>query len=146
MNLFALLAAFLLDRAAKLWAEKNIGIGETMPVIKKRLYFRRVRNYGFANNVLSEKPEIVKNVSTAAAAAACFYAQTELKDAPAGVKLGFSLMLGGGLSNLADRIKNGYVTDFITFKEGRTLAFNPADFMIFAGGAIFAVFSLLHKE
>jgi signal peptidase II len=51
--------------------------------------------------------------------------------------LGFGLMVGGGVGNLVDRARLGFVTDFI--RDGER-AFNIADVAIFAGGIlVFAV-------
>jgi signal peptidase II len=50
--------------------------------------------------------------------------------------LGFGLLVGGGLGNLVDRARLGWVTDFI--RDGDH-AFNIADVAIFAGGIIVIV-------
>jgi signal peptidase II len=47
--------------------------------------------------------------------------------------LGFGLLVGGGLGNLVDRARLGWVTDFIRNGE---YAFNVADVAIFSGGLI----------
>lgn len=44
--------------------------------------------------------------------------------------LGFVFILGGGLSNIGERILNGYVIDFIKIHTG---VLNLADFFILAG-------------
>jgi signal peptidase II len=45
--------------------------------------------------------------------------------------LGFGFLVGGGVGNLVDRARQGWVTDFI--RDGEW-AFNFADLAIFAGG------------
>lgn len=59
------------------------------------------------------------------------------------VKLGLSLVTGGGLSNYYDRIKKGYVTDYFSFgvknKKIRNTVFNLSDLFIFAGALLFAL-------
>ena len=55
---------------------------------------------------------------------------------PAVTVLAFSLVLGGGLSNLLDRVAyGGYVVDFINLRIGslRTGIFNAADVAITVG-------------
>lgn len=47
--------------------------------------------------------------------------------------VGFGLLIGGGVGNLVDRWRHGFVTDFI--RTGQN-AFNVADVAIFAGGMI----------
>lgn len=58
--------------------------------------------------------------------------------------IGMSMLLGGGASNLIDRVgRKGLVTDFIYLRAGwlHTGVFNVADVAIMAGIAIFAVTS-----
>lgn len=50
--------------------------------------------------------------------------------------VGFGLLLGGGIGNLVDRLRLGWVTDFIR-QEDR--AYNLADVAIFLGGALVLV-------
>jgi signal peptidase II len=47
--------------------------------------------------------------------------------------LGFGLLVGGGIGNLVDRARHGFVTDYI--RDGER-AFNLADVAIFAGGLL----------
>jgi signal peptidase II len=51
------------------------------------------------------------------------------------------LLLGGAVGNLADRLRLGYVTDFIA--RGDRNAFNLADLAIYVGIGALALFSLL---
>ena len=50
------------------------------------------------------------------------------------------LLLGGTVGNLVDRVRFGYVTDFIDFKIWPT--FNVADSAVTVGVIIFAYFIL----
>lgn len=49
------------------------------------------------------------------------------------IAIPLSVMLGGGLGNLFDRIINGGVTDFLVFKGYRNIVFNFADIFILIG-------------
>ena len=60
--------------------------------------------------------------------------------------IGYTLLLGGGISNFIDRMKKGSVTDYVRFpkfpvKKISELVFNLSDFGIFAG-----VFCLLFRK
>jgi signal peptidase II len=50
--------------------------------------------------------------------------------------VGFGLLLGGGIGNLVDRLRMGWVTDFIR-QDDR--AYNLADVAIFSGGMLILV-------
>jgi signal peptidase II len=52
------------------------------------------------------------------------------------VTVGFGLLIGGGMGNLLDRIRAGYVTDFIVHGNQ---AFNLADVAILSGTAVILV-------
>jgi signal peptidase II len=49
------------------------------------------------------------------------------------ITVGFGLLIGGGIGNLLDRLRAGYVTDFIV---NGNQAFNLADVAILAGTAV----------
>ena len=53
-------------------------------------------------------------------------------------KIGACLVLGGGISNLYDRLKRGYVVDYfsIRFKKLKKIVFNLGDICIFLGAGI----------
>jgi signal peptidase II len=61
--------------------------------------------------------------------------------------LGLSLVLGGALGNLYDRVTLGYVVDFLLFHWGEAYfpAFNVAD-MAICGGAAALVWDSLRKK
>lgn len=56
-------------------------------------------------------------------------------------KLGFALVIGGGLSNLYDRLVRGYVVDYFSFQAGilKKVVFNLGDLFVFLGSAIVAI-------
>jgi signal peptidase II len=62
--------------------------------------------------------------------------------------LALSLVLGGALGNLWDRITLGHVVDFLDFHVGgyHWPAFNVADSAIFLGALFLIVESFRHKE
>ena len=71
---------------------------------------------------------------------------TRRKQAPAGV----GLLLGGGVSNLLERLRRGAVYDYIQFPKApgqlKQYIFNLADFAIFLGAALLALSSRKRKR
>ena len=62
--------------------------------------------------------------------------------------LGVGLLVGGGASNLIDRIISGTVIDFMNIGIGnlRTGIFNVADVAIMLGAGLIIVWSLRHRD
>ena len=58
-----------------------------------------------------------------------------------GEKLGLSLVMGGALSNLYDRVVRGYVVDYFTieWKSLKKVVFNLGDMFVFLGSAVFVL-------
>ncbi len=56
------------------------------------------------------------------------------------LRLGLSMLLGGAFSNTYDRIKKGYVTDYLNFPKAprflSTIVFNISDFFILTGAML----------
>jgi signal peptidase II len=63
---------------------------------------------------------------------------------PFTVMTAFSLMLGGGLGNLWDRISTGFVTDFVSV--GSFAVFNTADACLVAGCGLLVLYMLRYSN
>ena len=114
-----------------------------------RVEIKVCKNYGLVLGVLREHTAVVKALH-ASAVALCAALLLTCKRTSALWKLGVGLILGGGLSNLLDRLINGCVTDYIRFckaklRKLRRTVFNAADLCIFLG-LILAVIAVLRKE
>lgn len=96
-----------------------------------RVRLRRYWNQGAAFSL-----PVPAKLLPAASGAALGAVWHQRKRAP----LGVGLLLGGGLSNLYERVWNGQVFDYIQFPKApgilRRYVFNCADFAIFTGGAV----------
>lgn len=114
------------------------------------VYLRKLHNRGMADSRLQNRPAAVKVIGIAVlvlltgfALAACTVRGKK------GLKIGLSLIFGGGLSNLLERFCHGYVTDYVQFQTPfprlNHLVFNLADFCIFIG-AVLAVLAECFKE
>lgn len=103
-----------------------------------KIILKKYYNTGAAGNFLSGHPKIMVCLHAAVlAAVGALCIQVFQKKDAAVAKLGLSFLVGGGLSNLHDRITKGHVVDYISFGFGpgffRKLVFNTADFFVFAG-------------
>jgi signal peptidase II len=99
-----------------------------------------VRNPGIAGGGLDGNAVGLSVLATAAIAAVLGYLAWK-GIARTNVLVGFGLLLGGGLGNLVDRLRLGYVTDFIVQDNH---VFNLADVAILAGSTIILLGLLAH--
>ena len=96
----------------------------------------RLHNRGIAMGRLRETPDLAKNMALAGAGTALLSLVTRDRADKAG-KVSDLVVLGGAASNLYDRVKYGYVVDYIHRKKGplSKIVFNLGDAAIAAGAA-----------
>ncbi|MEE9363398.1 MAG: signal peptidase II [Cellulophaga sp.] len=70
------------------------------------------------------------------------------KDLNKWLTIAFAFVIGGGISNLIDRIAYGSVTDFFQIKFGvlKTGIFNMADVSVTTGAILIFILSVRHKN
>jgi signal peptidase II len=132
-------AVVVLDQLTKAWVQRSIGPHESRPVIDGFLSLTHGRNPGIAFGILSEgglplQAQVLTLLGLVAVVALSVYALR----IPPGHRLrlvALSLVIGGAVGNLIDRIRHGSVVDFIHV-YWRTYAwpdFNVADSAISVG-------------
>lgn len=125
--------------------------GEKKSLEKIPVTLENHHNYGFACNKMDKRPDIVRNISLVILAAVMAFLLILLPmKGKKGLKTGAALIVGGGLSNLADRFCLGYVQDYIRFRTPfrllNKMIFNIGDLCIFTGTAVLFAVSLLKKD
>ena len=129
----------LLDQATKIWVDKTLRIYETHTILPGLLDLHYIRNTGAAFGFLSGShagfriPFFVL-VSVVAVGIILFLFH-KLEDSEIMMPLALSLVLGGAIGNLLDRVRLGEVIDFILvhYKGFHWPAFNVADIAITVG-------------
>ena len=137
------------DQLSKIWIRTNLTVGQSLPEVGfPRL--THVCNTGAAFGLFQGQTVPLTVVSlisvTVLLLYACyFYRRFSLLDSWF-IWVGLSLIFGGTVGNLIDRLLLGYVTDFINF--GFWPAFNLADSSIVVGVIIVAclVLSMARAE
>ncbi len=146
--LWPALAVVVLDQASKWMILQCLRVHETVPVINGFLNLVHVRNRGMAFGFLN-RPDLdlgyyfLVGASLMAIVLLFFWFFT-LKDADPLITPAMSLILGGAVGNLIDRLRYKEVIDFIDFSIGsyHWPAFNVADASITTGTVLLA-FTLL---
>ncbi len=135
-------AALAADQVAKLAVRSNLALDDAVHVVGP-LSIRHIPNSGIAFGLFSRAVPIVIGLTTLAIAwMLVVFARSGARHpvlAPA-----FGLLAGGSLGNLADRLRLGHVTDFITVSQWPT--FNLADAFITVGVVLLAVAFLLSER
>lgn len=138
-----------LDLATKYWVESVMAYGQQIPVTG---FFNLVLTYntGAAFSFLSEASGWQRWFLSAIAAVASLvilYLLNKYKTERL-FCVSLSLILGGAIGNLWDRITLGHVIDFLDFYIGdyHWPAFNIADSAIFVGAALLILESFSNKE
>ncbi|MBI2861534.1 MAG: signal peptidase II [Chloroflexi bacterium] len=142
------LAVFALDQAAKALAVNRLASYPFgVNVIGDFLKLTLSTNTGGAFGVLQGKT-IFFTIVALAAIPFILYLSRELGDSQWVVRLTPGLLLGGAVGNLVDRIRLGYVVDFIDVGIGslRWPTFNVADSAFVVGTAIIAIYFILGAE
>ena len=116
----------LVDQLTKLLALNNLG---SIPVIKDVLHLTLVKNTGAVFGMMHGQNTILIWVSLIVVGFILFYLE-DLTESKAGLIM-TALVIGGAVGNLIDRIRVGYVIDFIDFRVWPV--FNVADSAIMIG-------------
>ena len=137
------LAAFVADQVTKHVVASNLSLGEGLHVVGP-FSIRHVQNSGIAFGLFSNATAAVIVVTAIAVAwMLVYFARSGARHPVLPVALG--LVIGGSVSNLADRVRLGFVTDFLDFRYWP--AFNLADSFIVVGvGILLAALVLAERE
>lgn len=132
----------ILDQLSKLWIAANRPPThlELLPGFINLVF---VKNYGVVFGLLSGHTELRIALSVAGSVIILVFLHYHPPTTTLGT-LSLALILGGGVGNLIDRIRLGYVIDFISFQLFRWPAFNIADAALTVG--IFALIYYFYKS
>ena len=141
--LLAAFALYMADQASKAWAVKTLRFGEERVIIRGFLQLIYTENPGIAFGQLQEGGAFGRwffVVLAGLAAAAVFYYFMRTPRNDDRVLGACALLLAGILGNLTDRVRLGYVVDFIVLHAGNYHwpTFNIADASITVGALLLA--------
>lgn len=103
-----------LDIISKLVVKHYLVLNQSNVIIKDFFNLTYVKNSGAAFSILDDNTFLVVIVSLIIIAILIRYVYKN-KDAKKIERVAYSLILGGAIGNLVDRIFNGYVVDFLDF-------------------------------
>jgi len=133
------LAVLLLDQWTKGLITRSFEVHQSTPVVANLFDLTYVRNSGAAFGLFASVDSSVKAIVLNSVAVLVFLVVSAyaLRSSHKSIRLqlGFALILGGAVGNLLDRVRFGYVVDFLDFSISghHWPAFNVADSAICIG-------------
>ena len=129
-----LLFVFSLDQLSKFFILRQVPFGKSIPILSPFFHLTLVANTGVAFGLFKGN----SNLFIVGGIAILFWIyrfirKNRVKDL--WVRAGLGLVSGGALGNLMDRLRLGYVVDFLDFRVWPV--FNIADSCIFIGTVLF---------
>ena len=137
---------FAIDRVTKAWVSENIPLGTARPVVGDYVRIVHAQNTGAAFGLLPERTTLLSVLSVVAVLAIVYYYR-QIASNSSIVSATLGMQLGGAFGNLLDRVRQGYVVDFVDVGIGdvRFWAFNVADSSIVVG-IILVTLALWYEE
>ena len=145
------LGVFILDRLSKHLVEVGLSFSDTKTVIPGFFNIVRSENPGIAFGIFQENPTesrtmiLVAFSILAVLLLAVMLWRIDRLDVPSGIAM--SLIFGGAVGNVYDRIHVGHVTDFLDFyiADYHWYTFNIADSAICVGAVLLILAILINR-
>ena len=119
------------DQFTKVLVRSNIALGERIPIIGDWMRLTYIRNEGAAFSMFSGNVFFTVFLTSALLIFCAVFIIHEIRAHETFVAICLTCVLGGGLSNMYDRLHFGYVTDMISC--GNFAIFNVADMFVTCG-------------
>jgi signal peptidase II len=136
LGLFLIVAALIVtfDQLSKLWIRAHLALGESLP-LTDRLSLTYVGNTGSAFGLLANRTFLLIIIGIASLLIVLLFLRY-LSQVTTLSMVSIGLIWGGAVGNFIDRLRFGYVTDFVYFRLWGNFywpAFNIADTAITVG-------------
>ena len=123
----------------------NLLLGQSIPLIDNVFHLTYVRNTGAAFSILAGQRWFLVLLPAIVVAVILGYIIVK-KPKNNLLMLSLSMIVSGGIGNLIDRIRFGYVVDFFDFCLINFPVFNVADIWVTLGATLFIILALFSKE
>ncbi len=134
--LLIVLGTIVLDQVTKLLVLEHLAGAGTYPLIENILHFTYVENRGAAFGMLANHRWVFMILSVVGILAIGAWLIWE-KPRSLWIRTAVSFVIGGGIGNMIDRVRLGFVVDFIDCRFIDFYVFNVADSFVCVGCAMF---------
>ncbi len=128
----------ILDQVTKYAAIKHLKYQKPIVIIEDFLQFNYVENRGAAFGILQGRRVLFLIITITVVLLISFYLVKYYNQMNTITRVSFAMLIGGAIGNLIDRIRFGYVVDFISVK-----LINRYDFPVFNIADISVVISTM---
>jgi signal peptidase II len=128
----------VIDQLVEVIIINHIDLFQRIPVIKGVFDITHIRNDGAAYNMFSQTPIILIAIPALVMIAGLVYVGYARNRSNPMLLIAISMVIGGGLGNLTDRIMKGYVVDY--FDIHIIPVFNVADMFICIGCGLLFIY------
>jgi signal peptidase II len=132
---------YVADQLTKALVTANLGVGEHVGVIGDLVRIWHVRNTGAAFSLFPGAIWLFLPVTVIALGMVAWFHRS-LRERTAWVQVILGMILAGTLGNLTDRLRLGYVVDFVSvgFGDVRFPTFNVADSSLVVGIGLLVIY------
>jgi signal peptidase II len=130
-----------LDRWSKIWAQDVLMKVDTIPLLKNVFHLTYVENRGAAFSILHGKVGFLILFTGLVLVGLFVLLYTSIKKGESKVLVAaLTLVIGGAIGNMYDRIVLGYVVDYFDFRWINFAVFNVADVFVVCGSLLLGIY------
>ena len=142
LYILAIVLCVAADQAVKLYVTSHLALYETAPLLPGIVELFYIQNTGGGFSILTNHTQLLTFLTAALMAVIAVLLVKKVFSHPLAMWT-LTLILGGGLGNLIDRVRLGYVVDMFNFQFVSYPVFNVADILVVCGTIGFAAYYLL---
>ncbi len=142
LYILAIALCIAADQAVKLYVTSHLALYESAPLLPGFLELFYIQNTGGGFSILTNHTQLLTVLTAALMAVIAVLLVRKVFSHPLAMWT-LTLILGGGLGNLIDRVRLGYVVDMFNFQFVSYPVFNVADILVVCGTIGFAAYYLL---
>lgn len=149
MTYLIIISIVLLDQISKYLAVRNIVINGNYKFFNGLLEFKFVKNYGAAFGILQERKWLFIVITIIVISVLMVYLIKYSAEIHMLNKIAISILIGGAIGNFIDRIRLGYVIDFIQVDIIKSInfpVFNIADIFIVIGTILLMIITIFPQK
>ena len=133
-----------LDQIIKYWALNYLKDVQTIPIINNIFNLTYVENRGAAFGMLQNNQIIFILVAAIASCFGLYYLHTKKVNNLG--KIGILLVISGAIGNLIDRVRLGFVVDYLDFHIIWSYVFNLADCFVVVGTILLCLYIITSED